>query len=78
MQNSVCDLKGYLEPQERFERLAATTSRRFGRKFLDLSYANPYDGKYEQALRALELAVRDDRDLSFQHTPYGGRTIARR
>jgi aspartate aminotransferase len=71
-------LQSLLEPQERLDQLISATIRRFGRKAVDLSYANVYEGPDEEVLRALELSVREDRELSFQYTPYGGRTITRR
>lgn len=71
-------LESLLEPQERLDRLMAATIRKFGRNLVDLSYANVYDGPDEEVLRALELSIRDDRELAFQYTPYGGRTLTRR
>jgi len=71
-------LRSLLEPQERLERLIGVTIRRFGRHCIDLAYANAHEGPDEEVLRALELSVREDRELSFQYTPYGGRTITRR
>lgn len=71
-------LQPLLEPQERLDQLISATIRRFGRKAVDLSYANVYDGPDEEVLRALELSIREDRELSFQYTPYGGRTMTRR
>ena len=66
------------EVQERFDRLYDSTLKRFGNKFLDLSYANAYDGPTPVVLEAMEKALRDKRDLSFQYTPYGGSTLTRR
>lgn len=74
----ITHLQPLLEPQERLDQLIGATIRRFGRKAVDLSYANVYDGPDEDVLRALELSVREDRELAFQYTPYGGRTITRR
>lgn len=76
--HSISALEPLLEPQERLDRLITATMRRFGRNVVDLSYANAYDGPDEEVLRALEVSVREDRALSFQYTPYGGRTITRR
>ena len=66
------------EAQERFDRLYDSTLKRFGNQCLDLSYANSYDGPVAVVLEALENALKDRRDLSFQYTPYGGRTLTRR
>lgn len=71
-------LQPLLEPQERLDQLIGATMRRFGRRTVDLSYANVYDGPDEEVLRALELSVREERELAFQYTPYGGRTMTRR
>lgn len=76
--NGISHLQSLLEPQERLDRLIGATIRRFGRKAVDLAYANVYDGPDEEVLRALELSVREDRELAFQYTPYGGRTTTRR
>lgn len=76
--NGIATLEPLLEPQERLDRLINTTARRFGRKVVDLSYANPHDRPDQTVIRALERAIHDDRALAFQYTPYGGRTITRR
>jgi aspartate aminotransferase len=72
------DLEPYFEAQDRFERLRSHTFRRFGAKVSDFSYANAYMGPDSTVLAALDQAIKDNRDLSFQYTPYGGRTITRR
>ncbi|MBI4271493.1 MAG: aminotransferase class I/II-fold pyridoxal phosphate-dependent enzyme [Candidatus Rokubacteria bacterium] len=76
--NGLDALRPLLDAQERLERLIGATMRRFGHKYVDLAYANFREGPGEEVLRALELSVREDRELSFQYTPYGGRTITRR
>lgn len=68
----------YLRPQERFEAILARAFRRFGPRLVDLSYANPYDGPDPEVVSAIRRALDDDRDLSFQYTPYGGGTTPRR
>lgn len=78
MSKPVDDLRPLLEPQERLDRMIQATFRRFGRKVVDLSYANVYDGPDLEVRLALQLAASDDGDLCFQYTPYGGRTTTRR
>ncbi|MEM7171633.1 MAG: aminotransferase class I/II-fold pyridoxal phosphate-dependent enzyme [Pseudomonadota bacterium] len=68
----------FLAPQERFEAIAAKAFRGFGPRLVDLSYANPYDGPDEVVLDALKGALQENRDLDFQYSPYGGRTVTRR
>ena len=53
------------EAQERFDRLYDSTLKRFGNRFLDLSYANSYDGPAPVVLEAMENALKGKRDLSF-------------
>jgi aspartate aminotransferase len=78
MWKAINDLNEFFEPQEKFDRLMSATFRQFGPNVVDLSYANAYEGPDEQVLRALELSIREDKELSFQYTPYGGRTTTRR
>jgi aspartate aminotransferase len=78
MSKPVDDLRPLLEPQEQLDRLIRATFRRFGRKVVDLSYANVYDGPDAEVRRALQLAASEDGELCFQYTPYGGRTTTRR
>jgi aspartate aminotransferase len=78
MSKAIAELHPWLEPQERFDRILATTFRRFGNKVVDLSYANFYDGPPKPVLVALEKAVADGGVLALQYTPYGGRTVTRR
>jgi aspartate aminotransferase len=78
MWNNITALEPLLIAQERFDDLAAATRRRFGRRVVDLSYANPYDGPDDEVRRALHLAIDDDDELGFQYTPFGGRTTTRR
>ena len=72
------DLEAWFLPQERFTGLSATALRRYGRRMIDLSYANPYDGPNEAVRDALQAALAEERELAFQYTPYGGRTVTRR
>jgi aspartate aminotransferase len=78
MMNSARDLESWLLPQERFAGLSATAFRRFGGRLIDLSYANPYDGPNEIVRQALHAALVEERELAFQYTAYGGRTVTRR
>jgi len=68
----------YLRAQERFERILSVAFRRFGPRLIDFSYANPYDGPEPEVVGAIREALGDDRELSFQYTPYGGATTTRR
>lgn len=77
MSTPLRDLEALFEPQERFAQLCAITFRRFGRKIVDLSYANPYDGPEEDVRRAIQVALAEERELAFQYTPYGGKTTTR-
>lgn len=72
------NLEAWFAPQERFRNLPATALRRFGRQVVDFSYANSHDGPEEAVRHALQTALTEDRELGFQYTPYGGRTITRR
>jgi aspartate aminotransferase len=76
--NSVQHLEPWLLPQRRFADLSATFFRRFGRRAIDLAYANPYDGPEEPVRQALQAALTEERELGFQYTPYGGRAVTRR
>ena len=78
MLNSPRGLEAWFLPQERFARLTATAFRRFARRVIDLSYANPYDGPDEAVRQALQAALSEERELAFQYTPYGGKTVTRR
>lgn len=71
-------LEPWLLPQERYANLAAAARRRFGGRLIDLSYANPYDGPNDIVREALQASLAEDRELGFQYTPYGGRTVTRR
>ena len=68
----------YLVAQERYEKILADAFRRHGPRLVDLGYANAYDGPDDVVLDAMRDAIDDDTDLSFQYTPYGGRTPTRR
>ena len=78
MKNTISDLEALLGPQERFDEVCAATRRRFGRGLIDLSYANPADGPDDEVRRALRLAIDEEKELGFQYTPFGGRTMTRR
>lgn len=67
-----------LAPQERFEALRERFVFSAGRDACDLAYANPYSGPRAETLDAIEDALREERRLGLQYTPYGGATIARR
>lgn len=71
------ELEDLFQPQERFAELHARTIRRFGRRAVDLSYANPYDGPDAEVRAAIRLALDDEKELGFQYTPYGGKTTTR-
>lgn len=78
MPGALSDLEPLLAPQDRLDRLVRTAFRRFGRRLVDLSYANAYGGPDPEIREALEEAVREDGELVFQYAPYGGRTLTRR
>lgn len=78
MPGTLKELEPLLQAQDRLDGLIATTYRRFGPRVLDLAYANAHGGPGPQVRRALEEAVREDGDLAFQYSPYGGRTLPRR
>jgi aspartate aminotransferase len=78
MQTAVDSLRPLLEPQERLDQLISATFRRSGRKVVDLSYANVHDGPDAEVRRALVEAAAGRGPLSFQYSPYGGRTGTRR
>jgi aspartate aminotransferase len=78
MYSPIDDLRPLLEPQERLERLIQATVRRFGRKVVDLSYANVYDGPPAEVRQALQEAAAEEGELCFQYSPYGGRPTVRR
>lgn len=76
--NATAALEPLLEPQERFDRLCAATRRRFGRRVVDLSYANAHEGPDDEVRRAMRCAIDDEQYLGLQYTPFGGRTTTRR
>ena len=78
MSSSIRTLQPLLDPQERLDRLIASTFRRFGPRVADLSYANPCDGPNEQVLSILARVTAESKGLSLQYTPIAGRTAARR
>ena len=71
------DLASLLEPLERFERLRRKASR-LGDRLADLSYANPYAGAQGAARAAIAEALKDERLLDLQYSPFGGQTLVRR
>jgi len=78
MASTINELETLLEPQERLDRLIASTFKRFGPKLVDLSYANPYDGPAEEVLSVLRRVTAERKGLSLQYTPCAGRTATRR
>jgi len=78
MPKTVEELRPYFEAQDRFDVIHAGARRRFGPRLIDLSYANAYEGPDPAVVDAIRHALDDVRELSFQYTPYGGRTVTRR
>jgi aspartate aminotransferase len=78
MLRTVRTLAPLLDPQERLDRLIASTFRRFGPRIVDLSYANPCDGPSEEVLSILARVTAESKGLSLQYTPIAGRTPPRR
>ena len=78
MSTAIRALQQLLEPQERLDRLVATTFGRFGPRLVDLSYANPCDGPADEVLSILARATAETRGRSLQYTPIAGRTASRR
>lgn len=76
--NGMAVLETLLEPQERFDELCAVARSRFGRGVIDLSCPDPCDGPDDETCRALRLAIDNERELGFQDTECGGRTVTRR
>ena len=71
------DLASQLAPLERFERIRRRASR-LGNRLADLSYANPYPGAQGAARAAIADALKAERLLDLQYSPFGGQTVARR
>ena len=71
------DLASLVEPLERFERVRRQASR-LGNRLADLSYANPYAGAQGAARDAIAEALKDERLLDLQYSPFGGQTLVRR
>jgi len=67
-----------LAPQEEVDQLRAEALRHAGPRFVDLAYANSYDGPTPDAISALRQALVAPGALALQYTPYGGATVARR
>jgi aspartate aminotransferase len=78
MSRATSTLQKLLDPQERLDRLIASTFRRFGPRIVDLSYANPCDGPSDEVVSILARATAESKGLSLQYTPLAGRTAARR
>ena len=78
MSRTIATLQPLLDPQERLDRLIASTFRRFGPRIVDLSYANPCDGPSDEVLSILARATAESKGRSLQYTPIAGRTAARR
>jgi aspartate aminotransferase len=78
MSNAIRTLEPLLEPQERLDRLIASSFKRFGPRLIDLSYANPADGPSAEVLSILERVTAQSQGLSLQYTPLAGRTPVRR
>jgi aspartate aminotransferase len=78
MSPTIRTLQPLLDPQERLDRLIASTFRRFGPRMIDLSYANPSDGPNDEVLSILGRVTAESKGLSLQYTPIAGRTPARR
>ena len=78
MSPTISTLQPLLEPQERLDRLIASTFKRLGPRTVDLSYANPASGPSEEVLSILARATAESRGLSLQYTPIAGRTASRR
>jgi aspartate aminotransferase len=78
MPHTIRTLEPLLDPQERLDRLIASTFRRFGPRIVDLSYANPCDGPTAEVVSILTRVTAESTGLSLQYTPIAGRTPARR
>ena len=78
MSNNSRTLAPLLEPQERLDRLIASTFKQRGPRLIDLSYANPADGPSAEVLSILARATAESRGLMLQYTPIAGRTPVRR
>jgi aspartate aminotransferase len=78
MSPTIKTLQPLLDPQERLDRLIASSFKRFGPRLIDLSYANPADGPSEAVLAILARVTAESKGLSLQYTPIAGRTPARR
>lgn len=71
-------LEQLLGPQDRVDRLRDTALRRGGKAFVDLAYANSYDGPSPETIAALRRALDAPGAIALQYTPYGGATVPRR
>lgn len=72
------ELAQLLAYQEDVDRLRDEALRHGGRAFVDLAYANSYDGPTPETVSALRRALTNPSALALQYTPYGGATIPRR
>ncbi len=72
------EISRLLEPQERLNRIRDKALHHGGRSFVDLAYANSYDGPTPETITALQRALDAPHALALQYTPFGGATIPRR
>lgn len=72
------ELNRLLAHQEEVDRLRDEALRHGGRAFVDLAYANSYDGPTPETVAALRRAIENPSALALQYTPYGGATVPRR
>jgi aspartate aminotransferase len=70
--------QNYAAPQVRLDGLRMRAVRSGGTQFVDLGYANAWDGTCAELKAALHAAVDVEDPLGLQYTPYGGATVARR
>jgi aspartate aminotransferase len=70
--------QSYAAPQARLDGLRMRAVRAGGTQFVDLGYANAWDGTSAAVKAALHAAVDAEDALGLQYTPYGGATVARR
>ena len=66
MSRTIGTLQPLLDPQERLDRLIASTFRRFGPRVVDLSYANPCDGPSDEVSFILARATAESKGRSLQ------------
>jgi aspartate aminotransferase len=78
MPNALRTLEVLLEPYERFDRLLASASGRFGPRLVDLSSAKPQGGPSHEVRCILQRVATERSGRSLQSTATGGRTATRR